>query len=158
MRDFLDLIVQKEVDLEPALGDFRRIDCLARLLIKYDCAYPSDLILAQLRLLVRTPKCNAFNVFMAGAMLRDPEICRDAIPLAGTRRWIGDTQVELEFSNQHIVGASVLDVSAMSDYTRRRIPEDYLMALLRACRLRGTTEGTKGDWNAVAKEFYTDYS
>jgi hypothetical protein len=94
--------------------------------------------------------------FFLAMLLDDPRGCRDAIRLANGRRWGSEGSAPLEQAspNQAVSGENTFDPGSMSISLLERFPSRYLACYLRAYRLRGTMEGTGGEWVKVADEFY----
>jgi hypothetical protein len=128
---------------------------LAKLIAKYDCPYPRDVLRPHMRLSHdAADSAQCYTVFKAAALINDAELCRDVLAHAAKHVWPGDVGDGLQLCAQAVPGASALDVSALAEKERLSFPVRYVTALLRAGRLRGAQDGANGDWLAVTKEFY----
>jgi hypothetical protein len=153
LQPFLLLMEHRPTDFNALLLDRYAAVSVARLLVKYDCACLRDVLRLHLRIAMQDAEA-LYNVFEVAATINDPELCRDAIPSVFNRTWVSEVGEGMQLHDQIVHDASALDVGAWSEQGRLDYPDRYVTALLRAGRKRSTKEGTHGDWQAVAKEFY----
>jgi hypothetical protein len=165
VKDFLDLVHGK--DVMPLLADHERACNMLELLVKYDCPTWLDTCRRYVRLAIarHQESHNAFHMFMLAVKLDDPQAVKEAIPVAGARRWASDgfnASLDVATTRQKIALGIPIDPSTLDEEEIVRLPPKYLVALLRALRKRGNTVGwsgdTEDDWQAVADEFYRVYT
>lgn len=157
LERFLLVVCQRNKGYADFMANEEAIYAFCQLLRKYDCQSLISTFLLSLRVdLDSLQQHSAWFIFLAAAYLYDPELCRDSIPIAGRWAWTcGKVDKDkLPLSHAVIPGASCLDVTAMPDIYRQRMPEEYFAALLRANHVRGSIQGSKGNWEAVGAEFY----
>lgn len=129
---------------------------MLKFLHKYECSTLLDHLRLHIRQSAHEGVQMRFTLLEAAIVIDDPKLCRNIILGIADRTWNAafmppNADSNAQRSDSWIPGGHVLDVSAMSEPTRRRIPERYLTALLRAYRL---ANGKRTDWAMVADEFY----
>lgn len=181
--DLLNMITNKPI-LEVTIPNQYRFVNIIKLAKIWECDAVLEHLRQRIRAALGETNTSPDNLFMLGVMLDDPNGCRRAIIRAGPMSWaaqiISERPVErrrvpdaddtppqrrilqipierpLPGGDTCIPGASVLDLTAMSELERAKLPVRYLTALLRASRKRGdySLDGAKGNWKEVAEEFY----
>ena len=138
------------------MDNIERFRRLGRLILKYDCPAPLRMLRTHVRAEMAEGHVGPIHKFFLSMLLDDPRGCRDAIRLAGGRRWGSEGSAPLDKAspNQAVAGENTFDPGCMSISLLERFPSRYLACYLRAYRLRGTMEGTGGEWVKVADEFY----
>jgi hypothetical protein len=181
--DLLNMITNKPI-LEVTVLNQNRFVNVIKLAKIWECDVVLENLRQRIRAALGEPNTSSYNLFMLGVMLDDPHGCRRAIIRAGPMSWAAqiinerpiarrraqesDDSSPLRAPVQPVVdkplpkgdtcvpGASALDLTAMSESERSKLPAKYQTALLRALRKRGDypLDGAKGNWKDVAEEFY----
>nr|XP_019050088.1 hypothetical protein I302_00509 [Kwoniella bestiolae CBS 10118]OCF29018.1 hypothetical protein I302_00509 [Kwoniella bestiolae CBS 10118] len=167
IRLFLDFVhgdIPKPTD--DILGTFRRAILLAK---KYEC----HLVLEAVKHFARSYKDGGGSftskfIFILGANLGDIQLCHDAIMDAETcilgendgtaspSEWYDyghdvDTGLELNERDDELDEEYAIDPSTWYAEDIQHVPPRYLVALMRACRVRN--DPIDGSWFDVAKKF-----
>ena len=136
-------------------GDFDSLPCdtrfsLIRVAEKYDCSVLLQAITLHTEHSVGC-KTHLWERFFYACALDNIEVAHRLLPAAAGFTWSSGLAEDIASVNQNITGASVLDITSMSSAWMDYLPRKYLLALIRASRLR--VPSNLESWSAVADEF-----
>lgn len=156
IEDLISLMTRHTIHYPMDGSSIGRIKRLVGICKDLQCPYLMEQVTVRIKELLTHPKPRAFDIFILSALaLRDPYICRLALPSAARSLWANPAPADRAPSENGLPGWSKLDITAMPESLLEALPSKHIMALGRAYRLRGReSKGSDGDWEKVAAEFY----
>nr|XP_031862535.1 uncharacterized protein CI109_002032 [Kwoniella shandongensis]KAA5529607.1 hypothetical protein CI109_002032 [Kwoniella shandongensis] len=100
-------------------------------------------------------------IFCLGTEMENVQLCAAAIraayleirPTKADMKKAGLSLDDYGPDTKFVLGSSRFDINGMAKWERAAIPTKYRNALKESCKLLTKTNGSKAEWDAVAKEF-----